>query len=365
VPACRDGSTLDAKACGSRDASRLPPALPFGYYDQLHSRAEVFMADRILLTGGAGFIGSHLARRLLVDGFHVRVFDNFSSGHRENLAEIESDVEIVEADLRDAEAIGRAAEGCRFAFHEGAMGSVPRSVDNPVEAFDVNASGTINTLVAARDAGVERLVYASSSSVYGDSPELPKRESARPEPLSPYALSKLSAEQACGIFSRLYGLETVSLRYFNVFGPRQDPQSHYAAVIPRFVTSVLAGQRPVIYGTGEQTRDFTYVDNVVEANLCALTAPAERAVFAGGGVYNASVGGRASLLDLVSEINRILGTSIEPIHEEGRRGDVMHSQAAIDLATEYLDYRPTIDFAEGLARTVAWYAENARSAGVI
>jgi nucleoside-diphosphate-sugar epimerase len=322
------------------------------------------MSDRVLVTGGAGFIGSHIVRRLLADDYDVRVFDNFSSGRRENLADVAGDVEVVEADLRDADAVKRAAEGCRFVFHEGAMGSVPRSVENPLEAFEVNATGTLNALVAARDAGVERLVYASSSSVYGDSPELPKREDARPDPLSPYALSKLSAEQACVIFARLYGMPTVSLRYFNVFGPRQDPQSQYAAVIPRFVTALLAGKRPVIYGTGEQTRDFTYVENVVEANMKALTAPAERAVAAGGGVYNASVGGRTSLLELVAEVNKILGTSLDPIFEEGRRGDVLHSQAAIDLATEYLDYRPTVDFAEGLARTVAWYAENMREAGV-
>jgi UDP-glucose 4-epimerase len=317
------------------------------------------MADRVLVTGGAGFIGSHLVGRLLDEGFEVRVLDNMSSGRRENLAHVADAVEIHEADLRSPDAVREAVRGCRYVFHEAALGSVPRSVADPAETMDVNVSGTINLLVACRDEHIERLVYASSSSVYGESAELPKRESARPSPLSPYALSKLSAEMACGIFGRLYGFTAVSLRYFNVFGPRQDPYSQYAAVIPRFITALLAGRRPVIYGDGLQTRDFTFVDNVVDANLLALRAPAERAVDAGGGVYNASCGERISLLDLAGALRDRLHVDLEPAHEEARAGDVRHSQASIDLARECLGYAPRVGFAEGIDRTVAWYRDNA------
>jgi UDP-glucose 4-epimerase len=286
------------------------------------------MNDRVLVTGGAGFIGSHLVRRLLERGARVAVFDNFSTGKAENLAGIASDIEVIEADVRDLEAVRRAVAGCRYVLHQAALGSVPRSVADPLESFAVNATGTLNMLVAARDAGVERVNFASSSSVYGDAAEMPKRETATPRPLSPYALSKLSAEQACEIFTRLYGLETVALRYFNVFGPRQDPESQYAAVIPCFVTSMLGGSRPVIHGDGLQSRDFTFVENVVNANMLALTGTP--------GVYNASCGGRTSLLELVAQINRILGTSLEAEFTAERPGDVKHSQAAIDLARERL-----------------------------
>jgi UDP-glucose 4-epimerase len=316
------------------------------------------MKERVLVTGGAGFIGSHLVRRLLADGWAVRVFDNFETGRREHIAGL--DAEIVEADVRDRYALGAAVEGCRYVLHQAALGSVPRSVANPLESFDVNARGTLNVLEAARDAAVSRVVFASSSSVYGDEAEMPKREEAKPKPLSPYALSKLSAEQACGIFTRLYGLETVALRYFNVFGPRQDPQSQYAAVVPRFVTAMLDGERPVVYGDGLQSRDFTYVENVVDANMLAMTAPAESAVGPAGGVYNVSCGGRTSLLDLVRELNRALGTELAPAFAPERAGDVKHSQAAIDLARERLGYTPSVGFAEGLERAVAWYASRAR-----
>jgi UDP-glucose 4-epimerase len=314
------------------------------------------MNDRVLVTGGAGFIGSHLVRRLLERGASVAVFDNFSTGRPENLAGVAGDVDVIEADVRDLDAVRRAVAGCRYVLHQAALGSVPRSVADPLESFAVNATGTLNLLLAARDAGVERVTFASSSSVYGDAAEMPKRETARPMPLSPYALSKLSAEQACEIFTRLYGLETVALRYFNVFGPRQDPESQYAAVIPSFVTSMLGGTRPLIHGDGLQSRDFTFVENVVDANMLALVGTP--------GVYNASCGGRTSLLDLVTEINRILGTSLEPEFTAERPGDVKHSQAAIDLARERLGYEPAIGFAEGLERTVAWYAAegNGRSA---
>ncbi len=319
------------------------------------------MTDRVLVTGGAGFIGSHLVRRLLADGLAVRVFDNFTTGSRANLADVADDVDVREADVRDLDSVRDAVADCQYVLHQGALGSVPRSVERPLEAFEVNANGTLNVLVAARDAGVRRVLFASSSSVYGDAVEMPKRETANPKPLSPYALSKLSAEQACGIFTRLYGLETVALRYFNVFGARQDPNSEYAAVIPRFVTAMLASKQPVIYGDGTQSRDFTYVDNVVDANLRGMFEPAESAVGPSGGVYNASCGGRTSLLDLVAEVNRILGTDLEPRFEPARAGDVKHSQAAIDLARERLRFDPSIDFAEGLARTVAWYADRAKT----
>jgi UDP-glucose 4-epimerase len=315
------------------------------------------MGDRVLVTGGAGFIGSHLVGRLLEEGFEVRVLDNFSSGRYENLAHVAGDVEVREVDLRNADAVAASVQGCRFVFHEAALGSVPRSVADPAETMQVNVAGTVSLLVACRAEGIERLVYASSSSVYGDSIELPKRESAKPDPLSPYALSKLSAEQACTIFGRLYGFTTVSLRYFNVFGPRQDPFSQYAAVIPRFVTSILDGQRPVIYGDGHQTRDFTFIDNVVAANLLALTVSAQRTV-EGGSVFNASCGERISLLELAAALGERFGVDVTPVHEEARPGDVQHSQACIDLAREYLGYEPLVGFAEGIERTVAWYRDN-------
>ena len=323
------------------------------------------MRDRILVTGGAGFIGNHLVRRLLAEGYAARVLDNFETGKRENLSDLQNEIELVEGDVRDLETVRAAVAGCRFILHEAAIGSVPRSVVNPLESYEVCANGTLHVLEAARHAGVERVVFASSSSVYGDEVEMPKRESAKPKPLSPYALAKLSAEQACGIFTRLYGLETVALRYFNVFGPRQDPQSQYAAVIPRFITAILAGDAPVIYGNGLQSRDFTYVDNVVDANLRALTAPAHLAVGASGGVYNASCGGRTSLLELVDAINATLGSDVAPRFEPERAGDVKHSQASIELATERLGYVPAVNFAEGLARTVAWYAERAAAEAAV
>jgi UDP-glucose 4-epimerase len=319
------------------------------------------MGDRVLVTGGAGFIGSHLVGRLRDDGYQVRVLDNFSSGRRENLESFGDDVDVHDVDLRDTDGVRAAVRGCRFVFHEAALGSVPRSVADPAETMDVNIGGTTNLLVACRDEGVERLVYASSSSVYGESAELPKRESAYPDPLSPYALSKLTAERSCVLFGRLYGFTAVALRYFNVFGPRQDPFSQYAAVIPRFITALLDGNRPVIYGDGNQTRDFTFVDNVVEANMRALTTSAESAVIRGGGVFNASCGVRIRLLELFEALRERLGVDVEPIFEEARRGDILHSQASIDLAREHLGYDPSVSFAEGIERTVAWFESNHRN----
>jgi UDP-N-acetylglucosamine/UDP-N-acetyl-alpha-D-glucosaminouronate 4-epimerase len=311
--------------------------------------------DLKLVTGGAGFIGSHLVRRLLAEGADVRVLDDFSTGSRANLEDVARDIEILEGDVRDLAVVARAVAGCSVVFHEAALGSVPRSVADPLLSHEVNATGTLNVLVAARDAGVARVVYASSSSVYGDAVELPKRESATPKPLSPYALSKLTAEQACGIFTRLYGLETVALRYFNVFGPRQDPASQYAAVIPRFATVMLAGERPVIFGDGFQSRDFTYVDDVIEANMLAATASAECAIGEGGGVYNVACGGQVTLLELVAELNRSLATALEPVLAPERAGDIKHSRAAIERAGEFLGFEPRTCFRDGIDRTVQWF----------
>lgn len=310
------------------------------------------MSKLYLVTGGAGFIGSHITRRLLADGNHVRVLDNFSSGKEENLREIASDIELIRGDIRDRSVVADAVKGAYVVFHEAALGSVSRSVEDPVTTHESNITGTLNVLLAARDLGVRRVVYASSSSVYGETPELPKHEGMRQMPLSPYALSKLAGEQYCGVFSHVYGLETVALRYFNIFGPRQDPKSEYAAVIPRFVTAMLTGNRPVVYGDGKQSRDFTYVENVVEANL--LASEASRAP---GRFFNIACGGRYNLLDLLARIKAILGSDIEPVHEAPRAGDVRDSQASIEAAREGIGYEVKVDFEEGLKRTVTWYRD--------
>jgi UDP-glucose 4-epimerase len=258
----------------------------------------------------------------------------------------------VRGDIRDKEVVARAVKGAEVVFHQAALGSVPRSVEDPVTTHEVNVTGTLNLFLAARDAGVRRVVYASSSSVYGDSEELPKHEGMIPQPLSPYALSKLAGEHYASVFKLVYGYEVVSLRYFNVFGPRQDPQSQYAAVVPRFVTALLEGRPPTIYGDGLQSRDFTYIDNVVEANL--LAARAEKAA---GKAFNVACGGRFSLLDLLAGLKEIIGTDVEPIHEEPRAGDVRDSQASISAAERELGFAVTVDFEEGLRRTVEWYRE--------
>ena len=277
-----------------------------------------------LVTGGAGFIGSHIAERLLRDGHNVRVLDNFVAGKEENLEQIGGEVDLVRGDIRDRQVLADAMKGVYVVFHEAALGSVPRSVADPVTTHDVNITGTLNVLLAARDAGVRRVVYASSSSVYGETKELPKVEEIKPQPLSPYALSKLAGEHYIKIFNHVYGFEAVSLRYFNIFGPRQDPESQYAAVIPRFVTALQTGKQPVIYGDGMQSRDFTYVENVVEANL--LASEAENVA---GGVFNIACGGRFTLLELLSKLKEIIGSDIDPIHEPARAGDVRDSQAGI------------------------------------
>jgi nucleoside-diphosphate-sugar epimerase len=303
-----------------------------------------------LVTGGAGFIGSHITERLVREGHDVRVLDNFSSGHEANLESFRSGVELIRGDIRDVQLVNEAAKGVDVVFHEAALGSVPRSVADPVTTHEVNITGTLNVLLAARDAGVKRVVYASSSSVYGETPVLPKREEMRVQPLSPYALSKLVGEHYARVFKHVYGFEIVSLRYFNIFGPRQDPESQYAAVIPRFITALLEGKAPVVYGDGLQSRDFTHVDNVVNANL--LAAEAEGGA---GRAFNVACGGRYTLLDLLARLKEILGSDIEPIHEAGRAGDVRDSQASVEAAEQALGYSVSVDFEEGLRKTVDWY----------
>jgi len=314
-----------------------------------------------LVTGGAGFIGSNLASSLLAEGRRVRVLDNFLTGKRENLAGLAERYgkafELVEGDLRDLEVTRSAAEGAEYVLHQGALPSVPRSVANPILSNEINVGGTLNLLVAARDAGVRRVVFAASSSAYGDTPELPKRESMTPNPKSPYAAQKLAGEHYMRIFYAVYGLETVSLRYFNVFGSNQDPASMYAAVIPRFITSVLSGTSPTIYGDGLQTRDFTYIDNVVQANLRACEAPKK----ACGRVFNIACGERVSLLDILEIVYKLAGRRVAPKFEPSRPGDVRDSLADISLAKDLLGYEPQIGFPEGLSRTFDFFSKRGRS----
>lgn len=304
-----------------------------------------------LITGGAGFIGSNLAEALVRDGERVRIFDDLSSGSLDNLAEIRERVEVVQGDLRDFTAVRAAMAGVAYVAHQGALRSVERSVDDPLASDEVNVRGTLNVLMAARETpGVKRVVYASSSSVYGDNPALPKVEDQAPAPISPYAVSKLAAELYCRVFSRLYGLETVSLRYFNVFGPKQSPESRYAAVIPLFMRAARQGVALEIHGDGEQSRDFTYVDNVVRANRLALTTPG-----VGGEVFNVACGERHSLLDIATGIERLAGRSLERRHTAPRRGDVRHTEASIDRIRQRLGFLPEVGFDEGLRRTWEWF----------
>lgn len=306
-----------------------------------------------LVTGGAGFIGSHITEALVKRGDRVRVLDNLMTGHRHNLARLADKIEFIEGDIRNYEATRAAMEGIQIVFHEAAIPSVPRSVSEPQLNHDANVNGTFNVLMAARDAGVKRVVYAASSSAYGDTEVLPKHEAMLPSPLSPYAAAKLFGEYYCQVFTRVYGLETVALRYFNVFGPRQDPTSPYSGVISKFVTTLLKGETPLIFGDGEQSRDFTYVANVVDANLRAAEAPE-----ASGHVMNLGIGQRITLNHLLAELQKILGTDLPPRYEETRAGDVRHSLADITRAANLLGYRPLVELAEGLAYTVSWYKEN-------
>jgi UDP-glucose 4-epimerase len=303
-----------------------------------------------LVTGGAGFIGSHLVTTLLQRGHEVRVLDNFSTGFREHLAAVDGEIEVLEGDLRSYERVHNAVRGCDAVLHQGALPSVPRSVQDPLTSSEINIGGTLNVLLTARDEGVRRVVIASSSSVYGDTPGLPRIETMAAAPLAPYAVSKLAAEQYALSFHRVYGLETVALRYFNVFGPRQDPSSQYSAVIPKFIVAMRNGEAPEIYGDGEQSRDFTYIDDVVEANLLALDAPE-----AAGRAFNIACGREHSLNKLVATLNRLLRTDIEATHGSPRTGDVRNSLADIGLARRYLGYEPAMDLETGLARTLAAY----------
>jgi len=303
-----------------------------------------------LVTGGAGFIGSHIATALVERGDRVRVFDNLSTGHRQNLAHLGDRVEFVKGDLVNRGAVEGALDGVEVVFHEAALASVPRSVVAPLDTNAACVTGTVNLLDAARHCGVRRIVYGGSSSAYGDQPTPAKHEGLLPAPVSPYAAAKLAGEFYCQAFTATYGLETVTIRYFNVFGPRQDPQSQYAAVIPKFITEILAGKRPTIFGDGRQSRDFTYIDNIVHGNLLAAESPA-----AVGKTINVACGQQYNLLELLAVINRVLGTTIEPIFAAARAGDVRDSLADISLARRLLNYEPVIGFEEGLRRTVDYY----------
>jgi len=306
--------------------------------------------SNFLVTGGAGFIGSHLCEALVGRGDRVRVVDSLITGKRANLAHLQKDIEFIEGDLADIDVARRAVDGCEFVLHQAAIPSVPRSVKDPLTSNRANIDATLNVLVAARDAGVRRVVYAGSSSAYGDTPTLPKREDMPTRPLSPYALQKLVGEQYLQLFTSLYGLETVTIRYFNVFGPRQDPSSPYSGVISLFVSALVEGRQPTIYGDGSHTRDFTYVANVVDGVLRACAAPS-----ASGEVINVATGGRVSLKELFRTIRDLTGARVEPIYADPRPGDVKDSQADIGKARRLLGYEPGVTFEEGLRRTLEWY----------
>ncbi len=305
---------------------------------------------KFLVTGGAGFIGSHIAEALVARGDRVRVLDNLSTGFLSNLEAIRDRIEFIEGDLVDGEAVRSAVEGIDCIFHEAALASVPRSVEKPLDTNAACVTGTLTLLDAARRAGVRRVVYAGSSSAYGDQPNSSKRETDLPSPISPYGVAKLAAEYYCQAFTATYGFETVTVRYFNVFGPRQDPNSPYSAVIPLFITAILAGRQPVIYGDGQQSRDFTYVANVVHANLLAADAND-----VAGRVLNVANGRSITLLEMLDALNRLLGTDVEPIHAPPRSGDIRESMADITLARQLLGYESQVGFEEGLRRSIDYY----------
>ena len=309
---------------------------------------------KYLVTGGAGFIGSNIVEVLLDRGETVRVLDNFSTGRRENLQQFANDIELIEGDIRSLSTVFRAVDDVDFVLHQAALPSVARSIADPVTTNEVNITGTLNVLIAARDRGVKRVIYASSSSVYGNDPRQPKHEDMRPRPMSPYAISKVAGEVYCTVFTQLYELDTVILRYFNIFGPRQDPTSQYSAVIPKFLGLMLNNRRPTIYGDGRQTRDFTYVENIVLANLKACESeklPEER-------IFNCAGGNQVSVQDLVIELNRIFGKDLNPLFADPRPGEVKHSYADVSRAVHYLNYTPAVQFQEGLKRTVEWFSKN-------
>jgi nucleoside-diphosphate-sugar epimerase len=316
----------------------------------MNGRVKGDMPPEVLVTGGAGFIGSSIVRALLARGNAVRVIDNLSSGKRSNLEDVLPRIEWVEGDILDAQTMRRAAEGVSVIYHQAAIPSVPRSMKAPLPSHEANATGTLQVLEAARALGVRRVVYAGSSSAYGDTPVLPKVETMSPLPLSPYAVSKLTGEYYCQMYARSMGVETVVLRYFNVFGPRQDPGSQYAAVIPRFITDALAGREPTVYGDGKQSRDFCFIDNVVQANLLAAQAPA-----ASGQVFNVACGQATELGGVLELLGQLLGRPVNARHEPARAGDVKHSLADIAAARAILGYQPLVLFAEGLRRTFDWF----------
>jgi nucleoside-diphosphate-sugar epimerase len=303
-----------------------------------------------LVTGGAGFIGSNIVEELVRRGESVRVLDNFSTGKKGNLAGVAGKIELIEGDIRSYHIVRDAVSGIDVVLHQAALPSVPRSIRDPITTNEVNVSGTLNILYAAKDAQVKRVVSASSSSVYGDSEELPKNERMILNPLSPYAVSKLAGEKYCAVFSSVYGLETVALRYFNVFGPKQDPFSPYSAVIPKFITAILNDCQPVVFGDGEQSRDFTFVANVVNANILAATGK-----IVSGIALNCACHGRVTLNELVQKINEILGKKISPIYLDVRPGDIKHSFASIDLARETIGFLPAVSFTDGLKDAIDWY----------
>lgn len=307
---------------------------------------------KYLVTGGAGFIGSNIAEKLLHLGHEVRVLDNFSTGPRENLATFEKDIHLIEGDIRNFDTVTRAVDAIDCVLHQAALPSVPRSVTDPITSNAVNIDGTLNVLEACRKNGVQKFILASSSSIYGESEELPKHEAMVPGPLSPYAVSKFTDELYCRVFWQLYQLPTVCLRYFNVFGPRQDPNGDYAAVIPKFISAIEKGRQPVVYGDGGQSRDFTFIENVVNGNLLA----AENDEMAGG-VYNCACGGQFTLNQLLDKLREIMGSDVEAIYDEPRPGDIRHSYAAIDKIKQ-CGFKPTVDFEDGLRRTVAFFASN-------
>ena len=303
--------------------------------------------SRVLVTGGAGFIGSHLVESLLDRGHEVRVLDNFATGHRHNLAAILGDIEVIEGDIQSYERVHTAIRGSELVFHEAALPSVPRSIQDPLTSTNVNVTGTLNLLLAARDEGVRRVVYASSSSIYGAGSELPKSVGMNPVPISPYAVAKLAGEGLCRSFASVFGLETVSLRYFNVFGPRQDPLSPYAAVIPRFIAALVDEVRPTVYGDGEQSRDFTYVENAVDATLLAADAEG-----VSGEIFNVACGERTSLNELLDELRAATGKRIEARYADPRPGEVPHSVADIAPTRQRLGYEPAVDVRTGIRRTL-------------
>jgi len=311
--------------------------------------------NKYLVTGGAGFIGSHIAGELVRKGHSVRIIDNFSTGKRENISSFLNKIELVEADIRELRACRKVVDGVDFVLHQAALTSVPLSIEDPLLTNEINITGTLNLLLASREAKVQRLVFASSAAVYGDDPRLPKSENMEGLPISPYALSKQVGELYCRLFSQLYGLSTVCLRYFNIFGPRQDPFSQYASVIPNFIGKMMKDKRPAVFGDGEQSRDFLYVSNVVDANILAMEASE-----VSGEVFNVAGGEKTTVNILVEELNKVLGKEIKPSYEEPRPGDIKHSYADISKARKMLKYEPTVSFSEGLSETVHCYREGNR-----